>query len=345
MEKRNINIDIIKVCAVFFVVAVHFFYNNNFYNTLINGNRMYIMGIMRTFFMICVPLFLLITGYLMNKKELSLNFYKGGIKRIILPYIIISFITLIFKLWFFKCGILPPPRHIIDYCFRGLIDFNLIEYAWYVDLYLGLFLLIPFINKVFTNKKQDLILILILVFLTALPSVCKRPIFILSEWTCLYPVSYYVIGAYISRNEIKFSVKNLLITFIIVFSIFSAINILIVKGHLWDLHSFDSYGGLENMINSVLFFLLILKINFNNLSEKIKFIITDIAKLSLGIYLSSYIFDKIVYYYFNQFVESTPAKLEYFVLIVPFIFICSICMAKFADFIQHKIEMCVNKNN
>lgn len=68
LTKRNINIDFIKVCAVFFVISIHFFLNTGFYKTNISCPRMYIMVGMRTFFMMCVPLFILITGYLMNKK-------------------------------------------------------------------------------------------------------------------------------------------------------------------------------------------------------------------------------------------------------------------------------------
>ena len=333
MEKRNINIDIIKVCAVFFVISVHFFLNNNFYTTEINCPRMYIMGIMRTFFMMCVPLFLLITGYLMNKKEFSLNFYKSGLKKIIYPYIIISIITLLAKLLLIKYGIFPAQK--IGAYFTGFIDFNLVDYGWYVDLYIGLFLLIPYINRIFTNSKQDLILVIVLVILTAMPSLCKCPTFFIASWQGLWPLTYYVIGAYISRYEKNICLsppplclKQLIFLFIGFFILFSTINILFVKGHLWNLHKFDSWGSVENMFHSVLFFLIFLKLNFNKIPQKIKNIISEIAKLSLGIYLSSYLVDSIVYKYFNQYITNTTDKLEYFVIIVPFVFICSIIMAK-----------------
>lgn len=68
-KKRNINIDLIRCCAIFAVISVHFFRNNGFYTEPVIGWRMYLMVFMRTTFMICVPLFLLITGYLMNRKE------------------------------------------------------------------------------------------------------------------------------------------------------------------------------------------------------------------------------------------------------------------------------------
>ena len=93
---RNINIDVIKCIAVFLVVSVHFSLYNGFYQTPVSCPRMYIMTAIRTFSMMCVPLFLLITGFLMYKKEFSAKFYMG-LKRIIVPYIIISVITLVVR--------------------------------------------------------------------------------------------------------------------------------------------------------------------------------------------------------------------------------------------------------
>ena len=71
LEKRNINLDVIRCIAVFSVISVHFFNNTEFYQQIVSGKRMYCMVIMRTFFMICVPLFLILTGFLMSKKELN----------------------------------------------------------------------------------------------------------------------------------------------------------------------------------------------------------------------------------------------------------------------------------
>lgn len=55
--KRNPAADLIRILAFFLVVSVHFFLNNGFYSTIVEGERMFIMTIMRSFFIICVPLF------------------------------------------------------------------------------------------------------------------------------------------------------------------------------------------------------------------------------------------------------------------------------------------------
>ena len=73
-QKRNLNIDLIKSVAVIFVLLIHFFLHIDFYNTPIIGIRMTFLTVLRNVFIICVPLFLTTTGYLMCRKNLSANY-------------------------------------------------------------------------------------------------------------------------------------------------------------------------------------------------------------------------------------------------------------------------------
>lgn len=330
-KPRNINIDIIKCIAVFLVISVHFLFNNGFYHTCIDCPRMYIMVMIRTFSLMCVPLFILITGYLMNKKELSSKYY-WGLKKIIIPYLILSIITLAVRISLSKYNIFPKINYI-----NSFIDFRLIYYAWYVDMYIGLFLLIPFINKAFTNKKNDTILITTLLFLTTLPTICKSPTFIISRWSHLWVITYYVIGAYIARYKIKFQVKNVFRIFCGSMLFFMILNCFINSGKVFESHSFDKYGGIENVFNSVLFFLTFISINFN-LQERTKSIITHIAKISLGIYLSSFIFDNIYYHFLNNFVTDVTARLNWYIVIVPAVFISAVLLAEITDYLYKFID-------
>lgn len=49
-KKRNINLDMIRVIAVFSVLSVHFFLHNGFYEEIVVGKRLFFMGTMRNFF-------------------------------------------------------------------------------------------------------------------------------------------------------------------------------------------------------------------------------------------------------------------------------------------------------
>lgn len=68
-RERNCNLDIIRCVAVFTVICVHFFLNSEYYTYPIVGERMYIMTFICTAARVCVPLFLLLTGYLMRQKH------------------------------------------------------------------------------------------------------------------------------------------------------------------------------------------------------------------------------------------------------------------------------------
>lgn len=48
MKQRNINLDLIRCLAVFFVISVHFCLNSGFYDLPCSGLRMLFMCILRT---------------------------------------------------------------------------------------------------------------------------------------------------------------------------------------------------------------------------------------------------------------------------------------------------------
>ena len=166
IKERNINIDLIKCIAVFSVISVHFFLNNGFYKEIIIGKNMYLFSIMRTLFMVCVPLFIITTGYLMKNKTLSKKYYLG-IKRVILTYILSTLSILAYKILYLH------EAYTIKSIIRNIIEFN-VGYCWYINMYIGLFLLIPFINLIYNNlktKRHKKILLITMLLLTSFQGV------------------------------------------------------------------------------------------------------------------------------------------------------------------------------
>lgn len=113
--------------------------------------------------MTCVPLFIMVTGYLMKNKTYSKSYFFK-LFPILGMYIICAAIYTFFD-----------KRQLdIDYL-HNLIEniFSFSHYSWYVNMYIGLYLLIPLLNNGFrslsTKKIQKLVLI-ILVVLTSFPS-------------------------------------------------------------------------------------------------------------------------------------------------------------------------------
>ena len=101
-NRRNINLDLIRSFAVFFVLAVHFLLHTNFYFTPVKGIDMLVVIIFRVLFICCVPLFLLLNGYLCNKKELSKKYYTS-LFRVLGVYLLCSIANLAFKKFYLRC--------------------------------------------------------------------------------------------------------------------------------------------------------------------------------------------------------------------------------------------------
>lgn len=74
-RSRNPALDIVRCVALFSVVGVHFFLNSGFYDEIVQGERMYVMTVVRSACMICVPLFMLLSGYLMRTRKPSSRYY------------------------------------------------------------------------------------------------------------------------------------------------------------------------------------------------------------------------------------------------------------------------------
>ena len=75
-ENRNPALDVIRCVACFGVVAVHFLLKSGFYGEPVAGGRMIAMVFYRAAFMYCVPLFMILSGYLLCRKKLEWGFYK-----------------------------------------------------------------------------------------------------------------------------------------------------------------------------------------------------------------------------------------------------------------------------
>lgn len=268
MKNRNINLDIIRCCAFFLLVSIHFFLNTGFYNTVVDCNRMYIAMGIRTISMLCIPLFLILTGYLKVEKEYNKKYYSSLIK-IIFVYIL----SMIFNYTFFhyyEQGNLT---------FASLIQdiFSFKDSAWYIDMYIGLYLLSPFLNKIFLNSsvKEQKILIVSLFFIVSIPSVLniwnfnyglewfKHPYMdsnylklIPNWWGLLYPLLYYFIGCYIKKNNIEIKTKKVCILFIASILISTLFNIYRSYNSVFCCYTFTDWRKLPKryIINSFCYF-------------------------------------------------------------------------------------------
>lgn len=329
MNKRNINLDLIRVIAVLSVILVHFFRNCEYYNQPVLGEKMYIATVMRQGFMICVPLFMMLTGYLMNKKQLTCRYFKG-IKRVLVTYVLSTICILLYKVMYLKETI-----HVLD-GISNITSYD--QYSWYIEMYVGLFLLIPFLNILYHNlhtQKEKQILLLIFMILTTLPSVVNDYIQIVPDyWIELYPFLYYFLGAYLSEygSEIKLSLsKNFILMVLAIigsgtYCYWKSYGTVFVWGEWCD------WGGFTNVITTSLVFLFFLRVDVNSWPDVVKKIVMKISEVSLSIYLLSWIFDDYAYPILNASIVNMTDRIVYIFVMVPFVFVCSFALACVIDY-------------
>ena len=335
VKDRNINIDLVKVIAVFSVISIHFFLNNNFYHQPVNNLSMVILSIFRMLFTVCVPLFLIVTGYLMKDKQLNKKYYFGVLKTYFI-YLIITIMILLYQKLFM--GIDIGIKSIISH----VVSFD-VGYCWYIEMYLGLFILIPFLNILYNNinsRRVKQYLIMSMMFVTTIPAFVDSMYSIFPNWWVgIYPITYYFIGCYLREYKIdlsKFKLLLIIFGFWILggaFSVWRNYNINFVNGDNWN--NIFTFGL------SISLFIFINNINFNKVKSFVKKIIIKISELSLGIYLSSYIADDIVY---EHIFSGDLCNIKYYFVIVPIVFAISFIISFIAN-IMYKIidKLVINK--
>ena len=349
MKQRNIALDVIRCFALFCVISVHFFLNSGFYDETIEGINYYIMVVMRSFFMICVPLFMILTGYLKNKAEISKKYYIGIIKIIVI-YIIASILCLLFKTFY------QHEKITFALAINKVLNFSAAPYAWYIEMYIGLFLLIPFLNLVFNNlrsKKQAKVLIITMLILTALPAVFNIYRFASLKWWLqpssqsgyqqimpawwekIYPITYYFIGAYISKFGIKMSAKKNVILLILSILIVGTFNFYRSYGSTFIKGKWSEYGSILNVILATLTFLLLLRIKPKKEHKYLSKMLKAMSNATLCAYLSSWIFDKIFYQLLKSNVAIMSDRICYYPLIAISIFILSILVGIFVNIVYN----------
>lgn len=343
-KDRNYNLDLIRCVAILSVLSVHFFLNNGFYSEVMIGEKMYVATIMRQGFMICVPLFIMLTGYLMHRKQISLRYFVG-IKRVLIVYALCTICILIYKIFCLK-----ERMSVLDMIFN-ITSYQ--QYSWYIEMYIGLFLLIPFLNVLYhglEEKRKKQMLILVLMVLVIVPSVFNildTTIISVTDtkiapawWIYLYPLLYYYLGAYLSEFHssirLKLSTNLLLIIAAVILSgTFSYLRCY-GKAFIWG--QWGSYNGFTTLIVAVLVFLFLLRVKMEKWHPFLKRVIVKISEVSLSMYLLSWIFDNYAYPILNEKVPFMRDRIVYYFIVVPFVFGCSFVLGTGIDFLYKKID-------
>lgn len=292
MQKRVAGPDAVRALAIVCVIGGHFFINTGFNQTDFASAGMFILSMVQTFTLIGVPLFLMLTGYLnINKTQPSRKYFRG-IWRVLIAYLFFSVVTILFRKYW-----LGHEKTMLQWVLE-ITSFSAIPYAWYIEMWIGLFLLTPFLSRLWhaiESKHQHLILIAILFVCAALPDFTNRyGLHLLPGYwtTAAYPLLSFFIGAYIRTYQPKFSTSRLL-ALIVALCLFNPVLSMILAYGKPMLHLHGGPGGIVSIPIAVCTFMMFYQREIRNLIAKAT--ITKISLLSLDMYLVAYLVDQLLY--------------------------------------------------
>ncbi len=345
VQRRLVSPDVLRVVAVLSVISIHFFLYSGFYELPINNVSMMIMLVMRLCVSSCVPLFIILTGYLSLNKKLCKQHYAKGMKVVWL-YLLATIPMIIYRVYIKHNMKLPDALW-------GILRFNATTpYGWYVEMYLGLYLMIPFLNILYKNipsRNWKRVLIVSCIALNSLPKIINVYNFLRTGWwdnpssstdyqrlipqwwLFGYPLTYYFIGCYL--REYGLAIGKVTRRLLFVVTIFATTLYMLWRApegkFAWG--PWIDWDSPLVLLSGTLLASLLLDHEYRWLPGGVVKVLAYLSGMSLQIFILSYIFDTEYYPLLKQWVPQMNDRLWAFFLIVPAIFLSSVAVAAVTD--------------
>jgi surface polysaccharide O-acyltransferase-like enzyme len=316
MQSRQPGIDLLRCLGLLFVTGVHSFLYNGYYYEPQMGILMWGANSFKWLFFTCNGLFMLLTGYLKCEKPLSKGYYRS-----LLPILVGYGLT---------CLVSFPIRHFVLnekltlwQWLEKMVTFG--NYAWYIEMYIGLILISPLINlalKQLTTPRQIYWAAGAMVAVSALHSITPLDL-IPDYWSALYPLAYYVIGASIRKLQPKCR-PGLFLTLAAGFTMWLGLLTLITTDGGASDGFGQGYGGFWVTVMVLLIFLTWYRVQLKPVAAK------TAAWMAGGVfegYILSRLLDVWIYGKFPLWHKPEFYPLILVVITVP-VFLCSILMGK-----------------
>lgn len=284
-SERILLYDILRILSIFSVILIHvsaenwykpgvdrFWLENNFLNCLVRWS---------------VPLFVVITGaLLLDRENITIkSTYLKYFKKILICLIIWHFF------YYFYTTPIFTISSFIKAAKEGILG-TTYAHLWYLYLLLGLYALLPILNKlVKALNKKELLYLLIIGFATT--SLIKditlftninftRLIEPYKVFTFSTYIFYFILGYYLKKykpSNKKINIAMLIISTIllVVVSLYSNEMSIKTGEHL-------QYAGPESII-SVLFIISLFSVAGDVLGKRQNKIVTKLGELTFGVYL------------------------------------------------------------
>lgn len=308
--------DLIRSIACFFVVGAHFYLNMDYYNVPMEGAKMFVMTACRWLFVTAVPLFFMLTGYFKKKKITADKTHYKALIPLVISYVVISVGKMI--LYNRLYGKIYGVKEI----FQNLGNYQI---AWYMGLYLCVFLLIPFLNKAWyalSEKEQNILLITLAFLCTVYPAFkYVGP----SYFVGVYPVLFYYLGIAVSQR--RWRANKLLLIAILVFTIAleATISMKFTTTGVFDWNLIQTadgtYGTFFISVCTICIFLALYEVDVK--PKIIRALLSAISSVSFEIYLFAGAYDALIYGYAKRYLNGPVEAFWWFFVTVPLSFTCA----------------------
>lgn len=337
-KKRNNGLDILRVLACYLVIQVHTgeFYYIGAGGTVLTGTAPFWVGILNSVCRISVPLFVMISGYLLLpvKEEMG-TFLKKRFTRVLIPFIVWCVLYAVFWALKGQTGWIQAGINILHIPVNFGVE---VGHLWYIYMLIGLYLFAPVISPWIagaTRKNMEFYLVVWVITL-CVPYIHLIFPQILGEcyWNhtpLLYYFSgflgYLILGAYLKKFMTDKKAWYLPVGWLMIVT-----GYIITAGGFISLLDSTEVSKLElswgfETINvammSIGVFLLLKDIRFKNQKSVLVTVITDISKISYGIYLAHIMVLNFFYLVLNEVIIPVPVKIP-LIAVSTFVVTCMI---------------------
>lgn len=304
-KERQPGLDLVRAAAIFLVVCLHGLTMRGALGNAAVTPVWCIKVFVRYLSLSAVPLFLMLSGYLQAGKRVSKAYYRG-ILPLYLSYFVIAALCMAAQAYSAYVGGETLPS--VWTALYKILDFSADGYAWYFEMYIGLFLLIPFLNLAYAHiptRAGKRALLGSLIFLTLLPEtlVSFAPYYgggslslrILPDFfESLYPVTFYLVGSYIGefRPRLRMGQRPLLVLLTAALPAALCIGFTAARGeYAW--YMMNGFSTLTALGTAAAVFLALYDLPVR--TPAVRRAAAAVSRCTFEMYLVSYLWDQLLY--------------------------------------------------
>ena len=293
-KRRHFGLDLIRAVSLYFVIAEHYFLHTDFYSVPLQGWGMALSAFVRMPFMTCIPLFLMLSGWLCAERRWDgdLRGYLRGLLPVLVVWLLSSGLCQLFRIF---CQGEP---YTLFGSVSNILSYAAAPYSWYVEMYIGLYLMMPFLNAAWDSldRKGRAVMTLAFTLLSVLPTVTNLRLRLLPEWWIkLYPIAYYCFGLWVKRYPLRTRSLWLLAGWLGSSAAAAAMRWVFAGGGPFEWAAYADTNGPFTAFGGMCVFSVLERCSGARAPGFVRRVVEWMSRLCLPAMLLSYIFEQLVY--------------------------------------------------